>query len=639
MDSIDYSELKLKVGLEIHQQLDTKSKLFCSCPTSLVEESGKEFERSLRPTRSETGEVDIAALFEWRKGRKYRYQAPEGHYCMVEADEEPPHEMNREAVAIVVAIALALNSNLVDEVHTMRKIVIDGSNTSGFQRTAIIALNGYINVNGKKHGIETIALEEDAARKVSEEGKRIIYKLDRLGIPLIEIATSPDIASPKEARDVALAIGRLLRLTGRVKRGLGTIRQDLNISIEGGAKTEVKGVQKLDLIEKIVQFEVERQVNLLKIKDELNKRGIRKEELDNIKAQDLTEVFMNTKSKVIKSKINSGKKVVGAKLPGLKGILGIEIMPNRRFGKEIADYVRFWSGVEGFFHSDELPRYGITIEEVEKTYSKLSADRNKDAFVIISDDYEKCLKALRVIIDRIKMAFKGVPEETRSANEDGTTKYMRPRPGKERMYPETDIPPLYIGDAILKEAERIKPESLEVKMRKLIERYGLSRELAEKTINDVNLGFIEELLDKYGDKIQPTLIASIFVNIIRGLKSKGVNIDLLSEKKIEEIIRLLYEKKISKEAIEDLLIEACEKPEYSIEEIVNMMGIGTISVEEARNIVKDIVKNNKDLIVSKGMRSINILMGKAMSRLRGKIDGKIVSELVNDEVKKILNNV
>jgi len=456
MNRVDYEEVGLKVGLEIHQQLATTTKLFCSCPAELSEEDHYGFERRLRPTRSEMGEVDVAALFEWRRGRVYEYQAPHGHSCLVEADEEPPHPINREAVVIAMAIAKALNSWIVDEVHVMRKVVIDGSNTSGFQRTAIIALGGHIEVEGKKYGIETIVVEEDASRKLGEKGSRVLYRLDRLGIPLIEIATSPDIHTPEEAYKVALAIGRLLRLTGKVRRGLGTIRQDLNISIRGGAKTEIKGVQKLELIPKVVAYEVQRQLRLLEIRDELKRRGVKEEDLAKVKPVDVTDLFKSTKSKVVKRALSSGGRVYALKLPGFHGLLGKELVPGRRFGTELADYARFWGGVGGLFHSDELPAYGIDKGEVDRVYEALGARRGFDAFVLIADEENRVLKALEAVLERAKHALRGVPEETRAALPDGTTRYMRPRPGSARMYPETDIPPLEVTPEMHEEAEKLK---------------------------------------------------------------------------------------------------------------------------------------------------------------------------------------
>ena len=256
---------EIKAGLEIHQQLDTRYKLFCRCQTKLrdVRESSFEFQRVLRPTASEMGEVDVAAMEEFRRGRRFIYKAYDTT-CLVENDEEPPRELNKEALDLAIEVALLLNMKVVDEVHTMRKIVIDGSNTCGFQRTAFVASDGFIETESGRVSITILCLEEDAAQIVSTGKDTATYSLDRLGIPLVEIATGADIKSPAHAREVAEHLGMVLRSTGKVKRGLGTIRQDINVSIKGGARIEIKGVQELDLIEKLIAKEVERQQNLIK---------------------------------------------------------------------------------------------------------------------------------------------------------------------------------------------------------------------------------------------------------------------------------------------------------------------------------------------------------------------------------------
>lgn len=637
-NKLDYEKLGLKVGLEIHQQLDTKHKLFCNCPTELVDaDKQDEFERRLRPTQSELGEVDIAAFFEWKRGRIYHYESPRTGSCLVETDEEPPHELNREALTIALAIAKALHSNIVDEIHVMRKIVIDGSNTTGFQRTTIVSLGGYIEINGKRYGIQTICLEEDAARKVGEEGKKVRYRLDRLGIPLIEIATSPDIHSPEEAEKVALAIGQLLRLTGKVKRGIGTIRQDLNISIEGGVKTEIKGVQRLDLLPKVIEYEVQRQLKLLEIRDELRKRGVREEDLvyDFI---DVTDVFKKTQSKVIRRTIASGGKVLAVKLPGFKGLLGVELQPNRRFGTELADYARFWGGVGGLFHSDELPKYGISKEEVEKVYEKLKADPSRDAFVIIADKEEKVREALKAVIDRAREALKGIPKETRAANPDGTTRYMRPQPGAARMYPETDIPPVEITEELLKEAEKLVPEPPQRKLKKLVEQHGLSKELAQQVLRSIYLALYEELVEKYGDKVPATIIANTIVSTLKALKGEGIPVENIEEHHIEDTIRVVAEGKASKEAIPEILAYLAKYPEKSAEQAVKELGIKVMSMNEVEKIIDEIVKEMKPLILQRKERAMGPVMGRVMAKLRGKVEGRVVAQIVSKKIKELIES-
>jgi len=282
------------VGLEIHQQLDTSAKLFCDCRLELFKEEPEiTFLRRLRPTQSELGQIDPAAYFEFQKGVKILYEANKATSCLVEMDEEPPHPLNMEAVETTLTAALMMNAKPVDEIHVMRKTVIDGSNTTGFQRTCVIALNGEVKVGRKIVPIQHVSLEEDAARKTGGEGNVIRYRIDRLGIPLIEVATAPVIKSPKEAEQVALAIGRVLRATGEVKRGLGTIRQDINISIPDGALIEIKGVQELEVLRLVVKYEVQRQLRLVKISEELRTRGVNEDDIQG-NFIDVTHVFEQT---------------------------------------------------------------------------------------------------------------------------------------------------------------------------------------------------------------------------------------------------------------------------------------------------------------------------------------------------------
>jgi len=639
-NKIDYDKLDLKVGLEIHQQLDTKFKLFCNCPTKLISDETKAAKviRALRATKSELGEVDEAALFEYKRGRLFEYIVPGDASCLVELDEEPPHPLNREALIIAIAIAKALNSRIVDEVHVMRKIVIDGSNTTGFQRTAIIALGGYIDVPSGKVGIQTIALEEDAARKVKEEKGIVTYNLDRLGIPLIEISTAPDIKSPEQARQVAETIGLLMRLTGKVKRGIGTIRQDLNISIKGGTKIEIKGVQRLELVSKIVEYEVMRQLRLLEIREELKKRQVHEDDVKKSPIVDVSEVFANTKSKLIRRVLKKRAKVFALKLPKFKGILGMEVQPGRRFGTELADYAKQWGGVGGIIHSDELPNYGITEEEMLKIFEKINGDISRDAFVLVLADAKKALRALEAVRNRCIQALYGVPKETRAANPDGTTHYMRPQPGAARMYPETDIPPIEITNDILEEAEKIKPPSPEEKISELIHKYSLNRELAEQLLYSPYISLFEELATKLRDKISPTIIASTLTSTLKSLKSEGVDIDKLDEKAIVEVLEAVAHGEVAKEAIPDLLKYLAEHEGTSITEGIKALGLKRITMEELVKIIENIINENADVVKTRGERAFGLIMGKAMSKLRGRIDGRIVAEVVRKKLKEFLTS-
>ncbi len=606
--------MKVRIGFEIHQQLATR-KLFCNCESKLIDrEPDFIIVRRLKPVQSELGEIDRAALEEYLKGRVYVYEGFYENTCLVELDEEPPHMPNQEAIDIAIEVALLLNATIVDEIHFMRKIVIDGSNVSGFQRTAIIGLDGYIETEYGKVKIPTICLEEEAARKIREEDNRVIYRLDRLGIPLIEISTAPDIKSPEEALEVALRIGDILRSTGKVRRGIGTIRQDINISIDNNPRIEIKGVQELDLIPQVIKYEIERQKKLLEIKEELSKR-IKKEEL-KFEIYDLSNIFKNTKCKILKSSLNRGEAILGLKLKGFSGLLG-KPSDRVRFGKELADYVRVKTGVKGIFHSDELPNYGISEEEVLKVREYMKLNEN-DAFVIVAAKYDKAKDALEVVFDRCLKAFDGIIEETRAARDDGTTVYMRPLPTAARMYPETDIPPIKITKERIERIRKSLPELIDKRIERYIKQYNLSEELAKKIARSEYYDFFEKIVNRY--KLSPKIVAWALTDVYKELKREGI---ILDEKKYEEMFSLLKEGKISKEAIPDFL-----RGKFKVEEI---------SIEDLRKRIIEVINERRDYVLSQGLRAVKGLMGIIMKEFRGKIDGKIVYKTLEEEVRRFLD--
>ena len=625
-EKFNYEKLGLKVGLEIHRQLDTK-KLFSPVPSELNEKVDFIFERRLRPTMSEMGEIDPAALEEFKKGRKYIY---EGNYeltDLVYMDEEPPRGPDREALEVSLQIAYLLNAKPVDEVHFMRKIVIDGSNVSGFQRTAIIAMNGKVDTPWGSVGIPTICLEEDACRIVERKEKEVIYRVDRLGIPLVEISTTPDIHHPEQAKVVAKYIGDALRATRKVKRGLGTIRQDLNVSIRGGARIEIKGVQELDMIPLIIEREVERQVNLLKIRDELRERGVNPEEVKE-EFHDVTEVFQNTESKIIARAIRKGGKVLAVRLPGFRGLIGREIQPGRRLGTEMADRAKKY--VKGIFHIDELPDYGITEKEVNAVIEKLSLGE-KDAFVLVAAEEETARKALAEVVKRAKEALEGVPEETRRALPDGNTQYMRPLPGKARMYPETDIPTIFLPSGYKERIKANLPELPQERVERYVKEYSIDKSLAETLVNDERDELFEELVKK---GIKPSLAASVLVVVLKGLK-KEVPIEKVTEEHIRGAFELYLKGKIAKEAFEEIFKELARNPEKTAKQVAEEKGLTLLSEEEVERIVDEVIQQNIDVIKAKGMGAMGMIMGRAMAKLRGRADGKLVNTLVRKKIQEL----
>ncbi|WP_256379547.1 Glu-tRNA(Gln) amidotransferase subunit GatE [Methanobrevibacter olleyae] len=620
----DWEELGLMMGLEIHQQLNTKHKLFCHCSTDLTDD---EFDdgiiRNLRPTQSELGQIDRAALQESLRDMTFKYESFNKHTCLVETDDEPPHSLNREALDICITIASLLNMKMVDEFHTMRKQVIDGSNTGGFQRTGLAATDGYLDTPYGRVAIESLGLEEDAARRIDSDNEFTQFRLDRLGIPLAEITTDPSMHHPEQIKEVAYMIGQVLRSTN-VKRGLGTIRQDVNISIKRGARVEIKGVQDLDLISEIVEREVQRQLALADIKDELIKRNASVED----RVYDLDEVFKDTSSKIL----SSAKSIKAVILRGFDGLIGKEVQPGRRFGTELSSYAKKM-GVSGLFHTDELPAYGIEADEVD-AMKKFLKTNPKDAIIIVAHDEDIALNALNEVIRRAKMAFDGVVEETRKALDDGNTEYMRPLPTANRMYLETDIPLFQITDDMVDSIKNNLPELPDAKKERIKKEYKLSEDLANQIVRRLLGDSFESLLAKV--KVDPTTVASVLVSDLRDLRREGIDVSIFTEDKLVEVFSLLKSNKISKDALKDLMLEISKRPNDNIENIAEEANLTLLSENAVKEIIHEIAIQNESMIKERQMGAMGPLMGMSMKKLKGKADGSLVNKIVREEIQNIL---
>jgi glutamyl-tRNA(Gln) amidotransferase subunit E len=607
---MDYKVLGLVAGIEIHQQLDTAEKLFCHCPTTLREipEHNGEFFRYLRATVSEMGEIDRAALEEMKHHRKFQYYTYDST-CLVENDEEPPAPINDEALAICLTIGKMFGMVPVPQVHTMRKLVIDGSNTSGFQRTALVAFNGALPNGGE---IETICLEEEAAQRVKDE----VFSLDRLGIPLIEITTSPCMHTPEDVQKVAEYIGMVLRSTGRVKRGLGTIRQDVNISIANGARVEIKGVQELDLIAEVVKREVQRQQSLLELRAELCSRGASVSHDD-----DVTDLFRNTPSSVLKK----AKKIRALLLKEFAGLVGREIQPERRLGSEMSDYAKK-CGVGGIFHTDELPAYGVTEEEVASLRSHIGAGE-RDCVILVSGASDKqAMCAIAQVAQRARIAFsdKPVPEETRKMLESGSTAYMRPLPGAARMYPETDVLPVLIDEA--RWASVTVPELLTVKAERFVKAFGIEKNYALQLAASDKLLLFDRAVQ---EGIKPKLAAFTLLSTLTELRRDGVDTRKITDAAYLRTLHAVEQEHAAKEAIPEIFRSIAAGS--SFEEAISKLA-PSVSREELEAIVRKIIAERSDFIAQKGKAALGPLMGIVMAEVRGSVDGKIVSDILRKEI-------
>ena len=686
--NLDPQSLGFMCGLEIHQQLDT-GKLHSRMPSQLFDYSLNEIpdnwarsQRKLRAAQGEGGQIDITARFESRRNRSFVYIQPP-NAGLIELDEAPPLNHDNNAVDAVLTMAAMMKAKPVSSMQAMRKTVVDGSNTSGFQRTTLVATDGVIETDVGAVGIDVVCLEEDSARKLESEltteGEVVYYTLDRLGMPLVEIATAPDIQTPEHAKEVALHLGTLLRDTRLVRRGLGSIRQDLNVSIACGVRVEIKGCQDLDWIPKIIRIEMVRQLHMYRLCNQLRReadlpllppdRRLDSKPVENrvalsaisrlpFKTQDLTELFSNSSSQMIQNSMRSGSVVMGLKLKGFAGKIGCKEIDEGgsqlpRLGRELASSAK-QAGVAGIFHSDELPAYGITEKEVNNVREAMSLSES-DAFILCVAPSWQAELALESALLRARAAYHRIPGEVRNvvirkgSPEDGTTTAMRPLPSGARMYPETDIQILNLESHRWEEISTNLPMDKQQRLLRL-QKYDISSNQVEAILgNELDDIFVSGLTDnELSSPILPAKPwASILLDNSRSEISKKSDIPI-SNIPWELLALLVYSKEqglLTREGIVPMGCKYLLSPDEDFStfdkkidwlsktaEIEGFVPADSSSVEE---VIDAIISDKIDFIKDKGMAAVGPLMGMVMANLGGSADGKLVNSILLKKIKQV----
>ncbi len=511
----EYEALGLMVGLEVHQQLLTRRKLFCRCPAGLYHADGHDVEilRHMRPTLSEMGDYDGTALMEFKTRKEIHYLLKNESVCTYEMDDAPPFEMDPEALERAVIISMMLDLQLVDELHIARKQYLDGSIPTGFQRTAIIGVHGSIPHEGRTIGIRQLSIEEDSCREVQDQGHLRVYRTDRLGMPLIETVTEPDMHTPEDAASVCEALRRLSRASGLVRTGAGAGRQDVNVSITGGTRIEIKGVSSIKAIPRLVHNEALRQRSLLAIRDVLNGRGVTAETIED-NSQDVTQIVQATDWRYMQKHVSKGARVAAVPLPGFEGLINTPTQPHTRFLKEFSDRVRVVACI------DTLPNIVCSTSETEtlssaeweKIEKACGVDHGTPVMVVWGD--EKDVKtAVGEILIRARDAATGIPEETRQSLPDGTNGFERILPGPSRMYPDTDLPPIVLDGArveTLREGMPLRPWERLAMAREA----GVGEDLARRLVRHPGWDLFARLLPRLTDDgaLSATGLASLLLD-------------------------------------------------------------------------------------------------------------------------------
>lgn len=690
--SLDPESLGFMCGIEIHQQLAT-GKLHSRQPGILydytidtIPESWPRAHRRLRAAQGEGGVVDVAARFEARRNRSFTYvKSPNAG--LIELDEAPPLSHDKDAVEVSLTVSAMMKMNPVAVMQAMRKTVVDGSNTSGFQRTTLIATGGAVQTSTAPVGISLLTLEEDSARKLDtvsgSGGDVVIYTLDRLGVPLIEIATDPEILSPIHAQETSKALGQLLRDTRRVRRGLGTIRQDLNVSIACGDRVEIKGCQDLDWIPKIIELEMARQLHFYRLANEMRaengqlllppNRDDDDDATEDIVAKtvegllpcdvtDITDLFSACQSKMVADSLADGARVLAVKLANFSGRIGSKQLDSNgaqlpRLGRELAAAAKL-AGVRGIFHSDELPAYGIEQAEVDATKSGLDLNES-DAFVLCVAPKWQAELALESVINRARKSFHRTQQEVRNvvikkgAPEDGTTSAMRPLPGSARMYPETDIQVVPIAQEKWLEISSNLPLTQGERRDKL-------------SVCDLSENQVDALLGREADDdFHAGKDGDLMVGLA-GLPDKAWG-SLLLDRAQEEIAELTGAPSVDKVSLallglclemreaggvtRDGLIPLAARMMTSgdwhvhhgdvdsirsaLEKRAEELGVVPADSGAVEEVVARIIAEKADFVTERGMGAMGPLMGIVLKELGGGADGKAVSDALKDAIMKL----
>ncbi len=646
MTDEDYAELGLRCGLEVHQQLRTRTKLFCRCPAGCYsEEFDSEILRHMRPTLSELGEYDGTALMEKKTRKNIHYRIKQETVCTYEFDDTPPFPLNEEALEIALELALLLRLHLVGELHISRKQYLDGSIPTGFQRTTILGVDGWIPYRGRRIGIAQLGLEEDSCREVSDEGHERVCLTDRLGTPLVETVTYPDMRTPRECAEVCEIIRRLCRSTGKVRTGYGATREDVNVSIRGGTRIEIKGVPQISRIPRLIYNEARRQWSLLRIREELARRGITADTLD-VSFHDVTALAGRLAFEPIRAAAAGGERVRCVVLRGFAGVLAWNTQEHTIFAKEFSDRIRViacLSKLPNMVHSDAATE-ALSARDWRELRRRTHAGES-DALLLVWGPERDAETACQEIAQRAREATIGVPSDTRQALPDGTNGFERVLPGPDRMYPDTDLPPIRISSELLERIRARLPEYVwerEARYRRL----GLTDEL----IGDLSYSPRAALFDRLvGElRIEPRLAAVVLVQQLKALRRAGLDPQRISDAELYEVFRAFAEGRLAREGIPLVLGWLAELPQESgrtqdsagpapaagqrVAQALREIGLTPVDMSHVRSQVAALLAAADPARFESSDALHRWAMGRLMKELLGRVPGRELAALVRQEL-------
>ncbi len=648
---LDYAAVGLIAGLEVHQQLLTANKMFCRCPAGRYTETHDgSVLRHMRPTLSELGEYDGTALMEFKTKKNIIYLLHEENVCTYEMDDTPPFLVNQTAVDIAIEQCVMLGCDIVDEVHIARKQYLDGSIPTGFQRTAIVGVNGRLPFRGRELSITQVSVEEDSCREVSDHGHLIVWRTDRLGMPLIETVTGPDLRTPEEVEEAILLVGRVCRSTGHVRVGIGASRQDVNVSVRGGRRVEIKGVPRAGWAPRLVHGEAVRQVNLLALRDELHRRGFTGPDKIIVESADVTDLVAASALRVLRRdawedwvreqdrrpgfELGAGPFTVRAAcLRGLAGTLSWPTQPEYTFASELAGRVRVIACLDQppiLLHGEKWPDYPNALQELRTLRSRLKC-RQEDAVVVVWGPADDTVTAVNEVRLRYADATQGVPNETRQPFADGSTDFERILPGPDRMYPDTDSPPTRVTRERVMRLSTALPERPWQREARYAA-VGVPRQTVFYLIRRGGAALVDRVVAEAGADLRRACF--FFGERLKGLRRSGVRVQDIPAERWLELFRLLAERPVLWENWGRLVRRMAASPAASAAAIVAEEGLGVAPKEWRRSIPALLGVAAKEAHGAEPERLERLLLGRVLTDLRGRVAVEDVRVAVREAVAK-----
>ena len=620
-----YDAIGFMSGLEVHQQLKTIEKLFCRCPAGVFQKPDQydaEVVRHMRPTLSELGEYDGTALMEFKTRKNIVYRLRNVTTCTYEVDDTPPFPLNREALQISIEIAHLSKLNIVGEVHITRKQYLDGSIPTGFQRTAIIGVEGEIPLRNKKIRLIQLSLEEDSCREVSDIGHTRIYRTDRLGMPLIETVTYPDMVNPDEVKEACDYIRFLNRSTGKVRTGMGAGREDVNVSCRGGSRVEIKGVAHTKWIPELTHIECFRQWALLHIRDLLHEH-ITDAKKWKIQSEILDYHAFRFDYEPLKLSKNNKHKIIAINLPGFKGMLSHFTQPGKMFANELSERLKVIACIEvpNLIHSEQFQQV-VNAEDFDRIRNILKA-ADDDAQLIIWGPEEDMATALESIEERCKMAFDGVPNETRKSFADGTTIFERVLPGADRMYPDTDSAPIPLENSYIEELSHNIPDEVIGRYNQM-KAWGIPEDtytyIFKKNLFPLILRIVKEL------KVKPVFAGVLFGHTLKYVEGHFKPSAEFNFRIIHALLKYLNEQGLEYELARKMLPVLYQYPKMDFESVLTSIRFKRISQQEIYSHIPFLKKKFAEISAkSVAKQEVDWIMGQLRKMAIGNVSLKVLA--------------